>query len=154
MKVDTKAFGVIDIDEKSKVKFPQGLFGFEDFTNYVLFEDTEHEPFYWLQSLDEKEIAFILISPFLFRKDYEANISDDELASIGIKVKENIVIFVIVTIPQDGGAMTANLQGPIIINKDNMTGTQAILSELKWKTKHDIMAELTSGSSESSRAQG
>jgi len=51
-------------------------------------------------------------------------------------------VFVIVTIPQDGGPMTANLQGPLIINKENMMGMQAILSEAKWKTKHDIIAEL------------
>ena len=141
MKVDTKAFDTIEIDEKQKVKFSQGLFGFEDFTEYVLFE-AEHEPFYWLQSVDEKEIAFILINPFLFRKDYEANLTDGELAEIGLKSHDNAVVFVIVTVPQDGGPMTANLQGPLIINKENMTGIQAILSELKWKTKHDIMAEL------------
>jgi len=143
MKVDTKAFNIIDIDEKQKVVFPQGLFGFEDYTEYVLFE-AEHEPFYWLQSLKEKEAAFILINPFLFRKDYEANLTNNnELTEIGLKTHDNAVIFVIVTIPQDGGAMTANLQGPLIINKENMTGMQAILSDAKWKTKHDIMAELT-----------
>jgi len=142
MKIDTKAFGLMEIDEKQKAKFPQGLFGFEDYTDYVLFKDPEHEPFYWLQCVNEKEIAFILIDPFLFRKDYEANFTDDELAEIGIKTCDNAVIFVIVTIPQDGRAMTANLQGPIIFNKESMIGMQAILSELKWKTKHDIIAEL------------
>ena len=142
MKVDTRAFDIIDIDEKQKVKFSQGLFGFESYTDYVLFE-AEHEPFYWLQSVDEKEIAFILINPFLFRKDYEANLTDDELAEIGLKSHDNAVPFVIVTVPQDGGPMTANLQGPLIINKENMVGIQVILSELKWKTKHDIIAELS-----------
>jgi len=91
--------------------------------------------------VEDKEIAFILIDPFLFRKDYEANVTNDELAEIGITSQENILIFTIVTIPQDGSSMTANLQGPIIINKKNMTGMQAILSDSKWKTKHDIIAE-------------
>jgi len=141
MKVDTKAFGLIEVDEKQKVKIPLGLFGFEDFTEYVLL-DAEHEPFFWLQSIDEKEIAFVIINPFLFRKDYEANVTNEELAEIGIKSAENALIFVIVTIPQDGGNMTANLQGPIIINKESMTAMQAILSDQKWKTKHDIIAEM------------
>jgi len=141
MKVDTKAFGLVDVDEKQKVKIPLGLFGFEDFTEYVLL-DAEHEPFFWLQSLDEKEIAFVIINPFLFRKDYEANVTNEELAEIGIKSAENALVFVIVTIPQDGGNMTANLQGPIIINKESMTAMQAILPDPKWKTKHDIIAEM------------
>jgi flagellar assembly factor FliW len=142
MKVDTRAFGQIDVDERQKVFFPQGLFGFEDYKNFVLM-DAEHEPFLWLQSVDEKEIAFILINPFLFRKDYEAHITNEELlAEIEITSHEKALIFVIVTIPQDGGSMTANLQGPLVINKETMTGLQAVLSDSRWKTKHDIVAEL------------
>jgi len=141
MKVNTKAFDEIEIDEKQKVFIPQGLFGFEDYTEYVIF-DAEHEPFYWLQSTKEKEIAFILINPFLFRKDYEANVTNEDLAEIGIKSPDNALIFVIVTIPLDGSPMTANLQGPLILNKESMTGMQAILADSKWKTRHDIMAEV------------
>jgi len=140
MKVDTKAFGLIELDEKQKVNFPQGLLGFEDYKNYVIL-DAEHQPFFWLQSIDVQEIAFILINPFLFRKDYEVNISNEEQAEIGLTSPENALIFVIVTIPQDGGPMTANLQGPIVVNKNNMTAMQAILTDIKWRTKHDIMAE-------------
>ncbi|MCL2210508.1 MAG: flagellar assembly protein FliW [Treponema sp.] len=142
MNVNTKAFGSLDVDEKLKINFPQGLFGFEDYVEYVLLADEEHKPFYWLQSVDEKEIAFVLIDPFLFRKDYEANITDEELAEIGITSPEKIQIYAIVTIPQDGSPMTANLQGPIVINEENMTAKQAILSDMKWKTRHDILAEL------------
>ena len=141
MKVNTKAFGQVEIDERQKVIIPQGLFGFEEYKEYVLM-DAEHQPFFWLQSMDEIEIAFILINPFLFRPDYEVNINNEELAEIGITSAEKALIFTIVTIPQDGGPMTANLQGPVVINKDSMTGMQAVLSDVKWRTKHDIMAEL------------
>jgi flagellar assembly factor FliW len=140
MKVDTKAFGLIDIDEQQKVNIPQGLFGFEEYKDFVLL-DAEHKPFYWLQSVDVKEIAFILINPFLFRKDYEVNISEEEEKEINLTSAESALIFVIVTIPQDG-PMTANLQGPIVINKENMTGIQVILLDNRWRTRHDIMAEL------------
>jgi len=140
MKVETKAFGPMEVDEKQKVTIPSGLLGFEDYTEYVLL-DSENPMFLWLQSVDEKEIAFVLINPFLFRNDYEANISNEDLAEIGITSSDNALVFVIVTIPQDDSPMTANLQGPLIINKENKTGMQAILSDAKWKTKHDIMAE-------------
>jgi len=141
MKVTTKAYGLIEADEKQKVVIPKGLFGFDDYKDYVLL-DAEHQPFFWLQSLDDQETAFILINPFLFRTDYEVNVSNEELEEIGILSPENALIFVIVTIPQDGGPMTANLQGPLVINKEKMTAMQAILSDSRWRTKHDIMAEL------------
>jgi flagellar assembly factor FliW len=142
VKVATKAYGPIDVDEHQKITFPQGLFGFESFREYVLL-DAERQPFYWLQSIDVEQIAFILVNPFLFRPDYEVNISNDELAGIGIFSPEKALIFSIVTIPADGSPMTANLQGPLVINRDTRTGKQAVLADPRWKTRHDIMAELS-----------
>jgi flagellar assembly factor FliW len=142
VKVATKAYGTIDINEKQKLCFPRGLLGFETFRDFVLL-DAERQPFYWLQSVDAEWIAFILINPFLFRPDYEVNIGNEELADIGIDSPEKALIFSIVTIPSEGGPMTANLQGPLIINRDTRAGKQAILADPRWKTKHDIVAELT-----------
>ena len=141
MKVVTKAYGLIDVDERQKIVFPQGLFGFENLTDYLLL-DAERQPFYWLQSIDVEQVAFVLVSPFLFRPDYEVNISNEELAEIGIHSPEKALIFTIVTIPPDGSPMTANLQGPLVINRDTRKGKQAVLTDSRWKTKHDIMAEL------------
>ena len=140
MKLATKAYGLIEVNDQQKIAFPQGLFGFEGFKDYVLL-DAEQQPFYWLQSMDMEQIAFVLINPFLFRPDYEVNIENEELAEIDIHSPEDALIFVIVTIPPDG-PITANLQGPLIINRDTKLGKQAVLTDTRWKTKHDIMAEL------------
>jgi flagellar assembly factor FliW len=141
LKVATKAYGLIDVDERQKIIFPQGLFGFEKLKDYLLL-DAERQPFYWLQSMDEEDVAFVLVNPFLFRPDYEVNISNEELDEIGIRSPEKALILSIVTIPSDGNPMTANLQGPLIINRDTRMGKQAALADDRWKTKHDIMAEL------------
>jgi len=141
VKVATKAYGLIDVDERQKIVFPHGLFGFETLRDFLLL-DAERQPFYWLQSMDVEQVAFILVNPFLFRPDYEVNISNEELAEIDIHAPEKALIFSIVTIPPDDSPMTANLQGPLVINRDNRTGKQAVLSDARWKTKHDIMAEL------------
>ena len=141
MKVETKAFGLIEVDDRQKINIPEGLYGFEDYIEYVLL-DAEQQPYYWLQSVKDRDIAFILINPFLFRPDYELNIPNEDLEDIGLKTPEKALIFAIVTIPPDGSAMTANLQGPLVINRDNMTGKQWILSDVRWKTRHDIAAEL------------
>ena len=140
MKVNSKAFGLIDVDERQKIFFPQGLFGFDDYKDYVIL-DAEEQPFYWLQSVDEESIAFILINPFMFRPDYEVNIANEDLAEIDITSPEKALIFAIVTIPHDG-SMTANLQGPLVINRDNMTAKQAVLNDIRWNTRHNILEEL------------
>jgi flagellar assembly factor FliW len=142
VKVTTKAYGLVEVDERQRVSFPQGLFGFESYQDYVLL-DAEREPFYWLQSVDSAQTAFILINPFLFRPDYEVNINNEEISDIGIKGPEKALIFAIVTIPTDGSPMTANLQGPLVINRDTRAAKQVILADPRWKTRHDILAELS-----------
>jgi flagellar assembly factor FliW len=141
VKVATKAYGVIDVDERQKITISAGLFGFESFKDYILL-DAERQPFYWLQSMDVERVAFILVSPFLFRPDYELDISDEDLAEIGIAEPQNALIFSIVTIPPDGGPMTANLQGPVVINRETRQGKQFVLTDPRWKTRHNIMDEL------------
>jgi flagellar assembly factor FliW len=141
VKVATKAYGVIDVDERQKITISSGLFGFETFRDYILL-DAERQPFYWLQSTEVERVAFILISPFLFRPDYELDINDEDLSEISIADPQKALIFSIVTIPPGGGPMTANLQGPVIINRETRQGKQAILTDPRWKTRHNIMDEL------------
>ncbi|GAB6393005.1 MAG: flagellar assembly protein FliW [Treponematales bacterium] len=142
MKVETKAYGLIDIDEKQRLVFPQGLLGFEMYKDYALL-DAEKQPFYWLQSLDAAPLAFILINPFLFMPDYEVDVSAEDLQFIGIDDPKKALVFSLVTVPASGGPMTANLQGPLLINRDTRRGVQSILTDPRWKTKHDVMAELS-----------
>ena len=142
MKVATKAYGTIDVNEGQKISFPHGLLGFESLKEYVLL-DAERQPFYWLQSLDVEQVAFVLINPFLFRPDYEMDIDNEELLRIGISDPGKALIFSIVTILSGGSPMTANLQGPLVINRETKQGIQAVLTDSRWKTKHDILAELS-----------
>jgi flagellar assembly factor FliW len=142
VKVQTKAYGSIEVEERQRIVFPQGLFGFEELKDYVLL-DAEKQPFYWLQSVDREQVAFVVVNPFLIRPDYEVNIGNEELAEIGIDAPEKALILAIVTIPPEG-PMTLNLQGPLAINRETRRGKQAVLSDSRWKTKHDIMAELAS----------
>jgi flagellar assembly factor FliW len=142
MKIATKAYGLIDVDERQILNFPHGLFGFEALKDYALL-DTERQPFYWLQSVDIESLAFILINPFLFRPDYEMNLDSEEVQEFDIADPQKALIFSIVTIPQDGSPMTANLQGPLIINRETRSGKQVVLQDPRWKIKHDIIAEFT-----------
>ncbi|MDR1411064.1 MAG: flagellar assembly protein FliW [Spirochaetaceae bacterium] len=141
MKASTKPYGVIEVDERQSIKFPMGLFGFESYRDFAIL-DADRQPFYWLQSLEVQELAFILVNPFLFRPDYELDISDEELKDIGISSPGKALVFSIVTIPADGGPMTANLQGPVIINREQRIGKQAVLADSRWKTRHNIVEEL------------
>ena len=141
MKVCTKSNEIVDVDEKKIVEFPEGLLGFESVKKFAII-DSEYEPFIWLQSVENKELAFLMIDPFLICPGYEVDIDDESLQKIGADSPENIIIMTIVTIPGDGSNITANFLGPIVINRKNNKCLQYVLSDNKWSTKFDIVKAL------------
>ena len=126
---------------KQHIKMPEGLLGFEEYKDFELFE-SEYKPFMVMQAIQDTNLSFFLIDPFLFRPDYEMDIDDATLLKIGIKNPSDVIVLAIVTIPSDGSNVTANLQGPVIINKQNGQAMQVALGDNRWATKHDILAEL------------
>lgn len=141
MKVKTKTMGVVEVAQDQLVTIPAGLFGFEEYTDFALI-DSEYQPLVWLQSLQDEKLSFLLIDPFIICEDYEVDIDDKTLAKIGIQNPADVIVFAIVTVPHDGGAVTANLQGPLVINKKNRKCMQAIVNDPKWTTKHNIIEAL------------
>lgn len=141
MEIQTKAMGTISILEKQIIDVTQGFYGFNQFNSFALIDATQ-KPFIWIQSLEKADLAFLAIDPFLIRPDYEINIDDALLSPLDIASVTDVLVFVLITIPTDGTPITANLQGPLIINKVNNRAMQAILTDPRWQTKHDLVAEV------------
>ena len=141
MRVLTKAYGEVDVDERQRIIFPFGILGFDQLKRYVLL-DARQQPFYWLQCMDVVDVAFVLINPRIFRPEYELEVDPEELREIDIQAPDDILDFAIVTIPENPARMTANLRGPIIINKRTRVGRQSISLNPKWEVRHAIMEEL------------
>jgi flagellar assembly factor FliW len=143
MKLKTKPFGVINIEDKQKISFSRGIFGFDNIREYALLNASQW-PFFWLQAVEVPDLAFILIDPVIFRPDYTPDVDENDLAELGLKPedRDKMLVFSIVTVPDDQKKMTANLQGPIIINRENRSGRQLISTSQKWNVRHLIMDEL------------
>lgn len=63
------------------------------------------------------------------------------LAKLELKSPTDALIFALVTMSDSDTPPTANLQGPLVINKRNKKAMQVVAGG-SWKTKHDIIAEL------------
>lgn len=133
--IDSKAFGRIRIEERQQIEFPRGLYGFEEMRSFALL-DSGHPPFYWLQSLEDASVAFILVNPYLVEPEYILDIAPLEIEEIGKPAPEDLLVFAIVTVPQDGTAIRCNLQGPIIINRRDQLGRQSISLDPRWEIRH------------------
>ncbi|MCZ8238940.1 MAG: flagellar assembly protein FliW [Leptospiraceae bacterium] len=136
----TKPFGKIEIYPEQILNFEDGLLGFETYNKFALIEENEESPFKWLQSVQEQGLAFIVIQPYLFIDDYKPSIPNEELSEIGLEKFEEALVFVIVTIPlENPNEMTANLQGPILINKKNSKAKQFISRDDKHPVRYKMI---------------
>ena len=138
-KVNTVRFGEIEIDESKVVHFPQGIPAFEEEREFLIVPYDETSPYVFLQSLATPDLAFLMTMPFVFFPDYEFEIDDDTLKKLGITEQENLLIYVILTLP--GGKvqeMTANLMAPIVVNTANMQARQVVLDKSRYTTKHRL----------------
>jgi flagellar assembly factor FliW len=141
MKLQTKVLGEITIDDRQIISFPEGIIGFEKFTDYALL-DAPQPPYFFLQSTVATDLCFILLDPFLFRPDYSIDLSDESVKKLDINSPDDALVFSIVTVPLDGSSITANLMGPLVIGRKSRKGIQFIVPDSQWLTKHDVMAEL------------
>lgn len=138
MKVKTTRFGTLDVAEKDLLVFPEGLLGFSGMKRFVIYSKENNHPFFWLQSAEDPKLAFVICDPALFFPDYRISARKTELASIGCADPEELIICVVVSIAREPFSMSANLQGPLVINTVNRRGKQLVLVEGNYGTRHPI----------------
>jgi len=144
MKVTTSRFGEIEIEEEDIVAFPKGLPGFDSYTKYVIVSPEQDEPFAYLQSLQDKDLVFIITDPFLFYPEYDFELSESAVAELGIESPGNVLVRSIISIPNELDQATINLVAPIIINGETRLGKQVVLGKTPYQTRHPLFAAVES----------
>ncbi len=139
MVFESKYSGLIDIDDEQIITLNDGFFGFEEYHKFVMFA-ANLEPFVWIECFEKGGPSFLVIDPFIFRPDYEIEIDSEVAQELEIESPTDVLIYALVTISDNDKPMTANLQGPLIINKKNKKARQVVAGG-EWKTKHDIIDE-------------
>jgi len=137
MEVRTTRFGVIEIAEDRVITFPDGLLGFGDRTDFCLLQPGDDACFFWLQSVDDADLAFVVTDPTFFEQDFSVPIRPEQMESLKIAKLEDAQVFVIVN--KIGDQLTGNFQGPLIINTLTKVGEQMVLADKRWTTRHPLM---------------
>ncbi len=140
MKIATKFFGSIEVDEKDFITFGHGIPGFEKFHRYMIRKYTDQSPFLVLQSVEKADLAFVLIELEQIVPGYSIDLSDDIVEELQLSAPEDAVVRVIVTLPEDVQQATVNLAAPIVINFKTGLAKQIILNNPEYSLKHPIFA--------------
>jgi len=137
MNVHTTRFGVVEVDEDRIITFPAGLLGFSSFKRFALLQPDDEGVFFWLQSVEAPELAFVVTDPSLWLKDYEATIRREQMEELSLARLDDAQVFVIVN--KYDCSLTSNLQGPLVINVQNRQAMQLVLADKRWTTRHEIV---------------
>ncbi|KZE70236.1 flagellar assembly protein FliW [Paenibacillus jamilae] len=135
MIISTSIWGDIEVNDKEIYRFEKGIPGFEETTEFVLL-DQDEAPFYYLQSLQQKELSFVLVDPFIFYPEYEFELPDSEAEELGIE--SNLVVRSILTLHEQVENSTINLLAPLVFNPDNRQAKQVVLYQSSYLIKHSL----------------
>lgn len=142
--IHTERFGEIRIPRNEVVTFPEGLLGFAERKRYVLIQEAAYAPFIWLQSADDPRLCFVVVDPLEFMPDYKVEVKTSEVSILELSNLEKARVLVMVVVREDPNQITANLQGPLIINPETSAGKQVVLLTDRYHTRHYILQEAQS----------
>lgn len=126
MKISTKQFGEIEVDEKLIINFKDGILGFEELKKYVLLTE-ENGIFFWLTSLEEPEIVFPLFPLRVLDGDYP---QEKEFEAFGI-----------VKLDKEPSKININLKAPVYISQENKSGFQKVIDSEKFPIDYLLFVE-------------
>jgi flagellar assembly factor FliW len=145
MKIRTTRFGEIDVAEASLTNFPNGLIGFEDLHKFYILNKEGAGSFWWLQSIEKPDVAFLMADPQSFVPDYSPELAKEDIQALQVSDPNKVEFGVILTIPEDPRETTANLLAPIAINLSNRTAAQIIMRDNRYSTRQMIAQSAIAG---------
>ncbi len=128
IKFGTSRFGVLETAEEKIINFHEGLVGLPDMKRFVLI-DYKDTLLKWLQSLDDPDIAFIVAPPDVMAIEYSIDLDMTVKKFLQLENDDDIVVLVIMRV--SGEEIVTNLQGPLVLNANNMRGVQIVLENPK-----------------------
>jgi flagellar assembly factor FliW len=140
MTIKTKYFGDKEVNEAGIITFNEGLPGFVDLRRFALMDDPDGG-FYWLQSLEDEETAFILVDMNLYRNDYQPVVDEAYLEGMGEFDADKFAVLNIANLQSDIKDITVNLRAPIVVNTELKLGRQIVCSNEEYSLRDKLFSD-------------
>jgi len=134
MKTVQSRFGPLECDSVLTLNFPEGLIGFEELHEFIVMPQRETGAWFWIQSTEDKDVAFILTDPSKFFFDYSVSPDPQERRKLGIEAQDDCFALAVATIHLDK-SVTLNLAAPILYAPKSCQAIQVILEGAPYHTR-------------------
>jgi len=136
-KINTR-FGEVEYDPENLLHFPAGLIGLPNLRHFVVMPNKKQGPLFWIQSVDDPDIAFVLTDPTNFFLDYQLTPEDSERQMLHLGKDDNCYILSVVTVPPDQ-KITVNLAAPILFAPKTNRAIQVIVENGNYSPKTPLV---------------
>jgi flagellar assembly factor FliW len=134
-------------DEVLSVTFAGGLPGFDSLRSFVIEPmPGDLAPFCRLRATDPPGVEFIVVPPGVLFPDYQVVVDEETVERLALRAEDASVLS-IVTLSNDGSAPTANLLGPIVINRRNGAAAQVVLHNSDYQVAQPLVPPAASTAS-------
>ncbi|MCZ8514875.1 flagellar assembly protein FliW [Paenibacillus filicis] len=118
---------MVQLIHEKVIRFNGSILGFENYDEFLVTLVEDDSPYAYLQSLQDENIGFLVVTPFVFHPEYTFEIDDKHKTILGLKTLEEVAVFTTVTIREPYTQSTVNLLAPLVINITNGQGRQIVL---------------------------
>lgn len=132
-KIQTR-FGEVEYNPEQVLHFPQGLVGFEDLRDFIVMPNQKQGPLFWIQSVEDPEVAFVLTDPTNFFLDYRVVPEKAEQQKLAMNEGDDCFVLSVVTVHPDR-QITLNLAAPVLFAPATNRAMQVILEKTHYQTR-------------------
>lgn len=136
MKLTTSRFGEIEVDAEAIITLTQPIIGFQEFRRFVLLPGPSESGVEWLQSVENGDLAFLVMDPRQVISGYEVTLGRHELTELAVADTSELSIYTLVVVPDDPRKVRTNLKAPILINPKHRLGKQTVLDRSDYPIQY------------------
>ena len=118
---------IVEVNEENLIHFDYGIPGFEELKKFAIVDIEEYNPFLLLHSVEDYNIAMIVLNAGLLDLEEDLEIPENKLKELNNNEDHEVGVFLILKITGTDKQITANTKAPVLINFQNQRGRQIIL---------------------------
>ena len=129
IRLQSVALGELEVPEDRIIAFERGIPGFESCLRYALLDGEEDSPFYYMHSVDDPAVSFVVADPFYFFRDFECVLPDHVIAELELKEPSDVTMLSLVIVSSNPVHSMINLLAPLVINRQTRRGLQYVMHD-------------------------
>jgi flagellar assembly factor FliW len=137
MEINTRDFGILEVQDDAIYEFDEGLYGFEDTGKFAIFEKSfENVSFLYLQCIDSIVPCFLVFEPWELYPDYRPVLTKEDMEACQVDNIEDLIFLVIAGVPDSIKDLSINIKSPVVLNPKTRKARQVILQNLDYTVRY------------------